>query len=213
MSSLLPQRQQFCCQVILLWKEKWNAVSFFGMPFLWEFLWGVSRVDLGNRGSILATWDICVLITFIPMMHLPMDHSDLCLVGRQRGGDGLFLSLRAVDSQMPISHPWPCLTVHGGTLKLSGPLWGSGRASPPSPFISASSFFHLMVCHLGRKGAGGSWGGPLLQVLSPSRRALCLLIGVRWEHQILISALMESGDLGEFSSPALCCSLEPSWMR
>lgn len=140
-----------------------------GSPSLWEFLWGVSRVDLGNRDSILATWGICILITFIPMMHLLMDHSDLCLVGRQWGGDGLSPSLRAADSQMPVSHPWPRLTVQRGTLKLSGPLWGSGGANPPSPFISASSLFHLMVCHLGRKGAAGSWGGPLLQVLSPSR--------------------------------------------
>lgn len=186
---------------------------FLGSPPLWEFLWGVSRVDFGNRDSILTTWGICILITVIAMMCLLMDHSDLSLVGRQRGGDGLCPSLRAADSQMLVSHPWPRLTVQRGTLKLSGPLWGSGRASPPSTSISASSFFHLMVCHLGRKGAAGSWGDPLLQVLSPSSRALCLLIGVKWEHQILISTLMESGDLGEFSSSALCCLLEPSWMR
>lgn len=52
------------------------------------------------------------------------------------------------------------------------------------------------------KGAAGIWGDPGFQVLAPSRRALCLLIGVKWEHQILIGLLMESGDLEEFSSPA-----------
>lgn len=142
-----------------------------------------------------------------------LDNLELCLVGRQGREGGLSPSLRAADSQMPISYLWPSPTVHCGTLKLSGPLWGSGRDGPPSPSISALSFFHLMVCHLGRKGATGSWGDPLFQVLSLSRRALCLLIGVKWEHQILISSLMESGDLGEFLSPALCCLLEPSWMQ
>lgn len=56
------------------------------------------------------------------------------------------------------------------------------------------------------------WGGLGFQVLAPSRRAQCLLIGVKWEHQILISLLMESGDLQGFSSAALCYLLEPSWM-
>jgi hypothetical protein len=52
-----------------------------------------------------------------------------------------------------------------------------------------------MIATPALKGAAGSWGGPFFQVLAPSRRLLCLLIGVKWEHQILISFLMESGDL------------------
>lgn len=81
-------------------------------------------------------------------------------------------------------------------------------STPVFPSFLTSSHPLLLIflpdngCHPGMKGAAGIWGDPGFQVLAPSRRALCLLIGVKWEHQILIGLLMESGDLEEFSSPA-----------
>ena len=164
-------------------------------------------MGLGNRDPVLSIWSIYILVTFILIFSSwTVEIFASWQAGARRGW-------------LPVVHLWssPPSTVgpwHVRTQAL-GPSLGFRRSwlALPAPSASASNSFHLTACHLGRKGAAGSWGGPVFQVLSPTGRALCLLIGVKWEHQILISSLMESGDLGEFSSPALGCALKPSWTR
>lgn len=138
---------------------------------------------------------------------------ELCLVGRcgELVSSHHVLGPQVLGGHSVPSGLAPLSTVGRLHLRTAAlrPTFGLRKVLPP-PCTSARSVFHLMVCQLGRKGAAGSWGGPVFQVRS-SRRALGLLIGVKWGHQIFISSLMESEDLGEFSSPALCCWQKPRW--
>lgn len=99
---------------------------------------------------------------------LVLDNLDLCLLGRQ--GEAVashhFVGLQILGCPFLISGPLSLSTVghlHLRTQACSQAHFGVQEELPPPIYLC--SIFRLMVCHLGRKGAAGNWGGPFFQVL------------------------------------------------
>lgn len=90
------------------------------------------------------------------------------------------------------------------TLGLRGAGWPSLSAHLCSTFLPSNGLPPW------QEGCCWELGRPLFQVLAPGRRALRLLIGVKWEHQTLISSLMEPGAWGS-AGPCIPLLPKPSW--
>lgn len=117
---------------------------------------------------------------------------------------------------------WLCSLIPGPVPRSTVGQWNlRTRALRPTLGLRGAGWpslpAHLCSTSLPSNGLppwqeGRCWelGRPLFQVLAPGRRTLRLLIGVKWEHQTLISSLMEPGAWGS-AGPCITLLPKPSW--